>query len=765
MRVRTLPATILFALLLLLSAAAYPEPVGFVNDFAEVLSTSQREKLESRLRAYEKATTVEVAVAIVPSLEGETLEDYARGLFRAWGIGKADKNNGVLILVAHQERRVRIQTGYGVESELTNDEAAAILREVMVPRVRARDFAGGVIAGADAVLDALNLFEEPAELVVHVTVQGDSTIVDSSSIDGVRFVDTAVTAAMDRTLDSAMAAAAPPALYEPPAPVEEGSSAPERPVDPAVDGEGFNWLALLYAGAVVVALVVVAGIVSDRRRKAALRLELANTLIPRRRARANEAWTRLGDTVAAAREHLLLEADQRRLDEVGDQAPGWLDEDEAEIAQAEALAERDPDGAAKLLEKAEGTEKMDAALRVIDGRVKAYRAAAEAAPATILAGEMALSAAERARQGARGEGYRDRPDDDLALSVARQELQTAREFLAAYPPNPERAMLLGKRVAASAGEVTEGVAAAARLRASTDAEIPALEREHATLGREMAEAARVMKQLRSGYPERVWGEPGRRFAGAEQDHARAAESLGAARRANSMEAQEFERAAKLVENARAGLGRVAEVVPHPAACLSAQRAAEAALPALLAEADRSRASARKECAGSDVGSVTTSRLARAESTHANAGKLAGASLREPVAIRDLLKDVTLEYHAVSDQAREDRRAAAEKRRIELERREAERRREEERRRVEAQRRDEERRAEKRRQEEASREESSSRTVSYYSSGSSSSSSSSSYFGGGSSGGGGSSSSDDSSSSSSSSPFGGGDSGSGGASDD
>jgi uncharacterized protein len=157
MRVRSLHATILLALVLLLSAAVYPEPVGYVNDFAGILSTRQRESLEARLRAYERETSVEVAVAVVVSLEGETVEDYARGLFRAWGIGKADTHNGVLVLVAPSERRVRIQTGYGLESQLTSSEAQAITRTAMVPRFRENDYAGGTIAGAEAVIEALGV--------------------------------------------------------------------------------------------------------------------------------------------------------------------------------------------------------------------------------------------------------------------------------------------------------------------------------------------------------------------------------------------------------------------------------------------------------------------------------------------------------------------------------------------------------------------------------------------------------------------------------
>lgn len=751
MKVRTFPTTILLALLLLLSAARYPEPVGYVNDFAGVLSTQQRESLEARLRAYERETTVEVAVAIVASLEGETVEDYARGLFRAWGVGKAGKNNGVLVLVAPNERRVRIQTGYGLESQLTNSEAQAITREAMVPRFRENDYAGGAIAGAEAVIEALGVM--PRAVAAVETPVADTARADTSRAD---------TAAADTAL-----AAAAPAAPRVEQLVEQPSAAPDGPVDPAVDGPGFNWMGVVYFGGGLVALLVVIGIVADRRRKAALRAELAEKTIPQRRAMLAGTWTRLGEQVEEARARLVLPDDLRRLDELGDRAPEWLDADEREIAEAEALVQADPDRAAKLLETAEGTAQVDAALGEIRGRIAAYHAAAEAAPGAIAAAEEAIAAADRAREGARGEGYRDRADDDAVLDSARQELQGAREALAASPSDPERAVQRAGRAGGSAGEVTARIAEMGRLRAATDAELPAVEREHASLAGKLDAARTVMEQLRSGYPDSVWSELGRSFERAQRDHAEAGEALREARRANSMEAQEFERAAELAESARSGLGRVAEVVPQPAARLEAQRAAEAALPAMLSEAGRSRASARQACDGVDVRGSTRSRLADAESAHARASAMADERMRDAVAVRGLLKEVTLEYHAVTDQARTDEREAEEARRREEERRRAEaRRREEERRRAEQRRRDDERRAEQRRRDDARRreEQSSSRSVSYFSSsdsGSSSSSSSSSSFGGfgGGSTGGSSSSSDDSGGS-----FGGGSSGDGGASD-
>jgi uncharacterized protein len=136
------------------SAADYPASAGFVNDLPGILPEAVQQALELRLRAYERATSNEVAVAIVPSLQGETVEQYAQGLFRAWGLGKAEKNNGVLFLWAPSERKVRIQVGYGLESVLTDAECAAILARV-TPLFREEQYAEGVRTAVDAILQRI----------------------------------------------------------------------------------------------------------------------------------------------------------------------------------------------------------------------------------------------------------------------------------------------------------------------------------------------------------------------------------------------------------------------------------------------------------------------------------------------------------------------------------------------------------------------------------------------------------------------------------
>src|SRR2546430_4392626 len=109
-----------FAICLLPSAMLwavphYPSPQGYVTDAAGVLDPSSKAQLESHLAEFERQTSNEIAVATVPSLEGETIETYAVELFKRWGVGKKGKDNGILLLVAPNDRKVRIEVGYGLE--------------------------------------------------------------------------------------------------------------------------------------------------------------------------------------------------------------------------------------------------------------------------------------------------------------------------------------------------------------------------------------------------------------------------------------------------------------------------------------------------------------------------------------------------------------------------------------------------------------------------------------------------------------------------
>lgn len=159
-------AGVIFALLLpgvmLAADLKLPEPEGFVNDFAGVLSQQTKASLESRLRSYSEQTGNEIAVVAVKDLQGTTIEDFAVRLFEKWKIGQAEKDNGVLLLVAQSERQVRIEVGYGLEPELTDAESFNIIRDVITPRFREGDFNRGVADGVDAIMRTISGEEAPA---------------------------------------------------------------------------------------------------------------------------------------------------------------------------------------------------------------------------------------------------------------------------------------------------------------------------------------------------------------------------------------------------------------------------------------------------------------------------------------------------------------------------------------------------------------------------------------------------------------------------
>ena len=135
--------------------AAFPRPTGFVNDFAGVLKSDTRGHLEALLSSFEKATGDEVAVATLASLEGRSIEELAPDLFKQWGIGKKGKDNGVLFIVAPNERKMRIEVGYGLEGAINDALAGRLLDENVVPRFKAGDLDAGVAAGTIAIVTTI----------------------------------------------------------------------------------------------------------------------------------------------------------------------------------------------------------------------------------------------------------------------------------------------------------------------------------------------------------------------------------------------------------------------------------------------------------------------------------------------------------------------------------------------------------------------------------------------------------------------------------
>ena len=143
-------------------AQTFPALSGRVVDAANLLDPAQEAALTAKLAGLETATGRQMVVATVPSLEDQPIEDYGYKLGRAWKIGTAE-NDGVILLIAPNERKVRIEVGYGLEPVLTDALSSVIVQTQILPRFRDGDMAGGIVAGADSVLEQLKLPEEEAQ--------------------------------------------------------------------------------------------------------------------------------------------------------------------------------------------------------------------------------------------------------------------------------------------------------------------------------------------------------------------------------------------------------------------------------------------------------------------------------------------------------------------------------------------------------------------------------------------------------------------------
>jgi uncharacterized protein len=154
-----------FSLLIFFSLFAAPPPSvqaltvpplqGRVNDHAGLLSARQAEELAAKLKTYEEKTTNQIVLLTLPSLQGEAPEEFSIRVAREWGLGQEKRNNGVLILIAKQERAVRIEVGYGLEGALTDAQSSAIIRNIIVPAFREGDYHRGIENGIDAIESAV----------------------------------------------------------------------------------------------------------------------------------------------------------------------------------------------------------------------------------------------------------------------------------------------------------------------------------------------------------------------------------------------------------------------------------------------------------------------------------------------------------------------------------------------------------------------------------------------------------------------------------
>jgi uncharacterized protein len=142
-----------------------PRPQGAIYDEANLLPAAEEAQLDQQLRDFDAKTGDAVIIATVNSLQGDTVEDYATRLYETWGIGSAERDTGVLLLVAPNEHKVRIEVGYGLTPYITDILSGRIIRNDVTPRFKAGDFPGGIQAGVNAILTQLSKSPEDAKAI------------------------------------------------------------------------------------------------------------------------------------------------------------------------------------------------------------------------------------------------------------------------------------------------------------------------------------------------------------------------------------------------------------------------------------------------------------------------------------------------------------------------------------------------------------------------------------------------------------------------
>jgi uncharacterized protein len=130
----------------------YPELKQRVNDFTNTLSFQEWQEVERLLKSYEDTTSTQVVVLMINTLDGESIEEYANKTFALNKIGQAKKDNGVLLVIAKEDRKIKIEVGYGLEGALTDAVSSQIIRQEILPLFKADNYFGGIVTGVDAII-------------------------------------------------------------------------------------------------------------------------------------------------------------------------------------------------------------------------------------------------------------------------------------------------------------------------------------------------------------------------------------------------------------------------------------------------------------------------------------------------------------------------------------------------------------------------------------------------------------------------------------
>jgi uncharacterized protein len=144
-------------------AQSFPKSSGLVVDAANVLPADRKAALEQKLEALQQQTKHQLVVATIPDLQGYDVSDYGYRLGRAWGVGLKGADNGAILIVAPNDRKVRVEVGYGLEGVLTDAFSSVVINQQILPRFKAGDIPGGIEAGADAIAQQLRLPDDLAK--------------------------------------------------------------------------------------------------------------------------------------------------------------------------------------------------------------------------------------------------------------------------------------------------------------------------------------------------------------------------------------------------------------------------------------------------------------------------------------------------------------------------------------------------------------------------------------------------------------------------
>lgn len=171
-------------------AQELPEPPeGPVYDGANMIDAETEAQLDQRLRAYNKETGRAVIVATVPDLGGQTIEGYAVELYETWGIGGAETDEGALLLVAQEERKIRIEVGYGSTPTLTDASSGRIIRDTITPAFKAGDFSRGIAEGVAGMIEALDMDPATARAIeeAEAAARADEDKITGATVIGAIF--------------------------------------------------------------------------------------------------------------------------------------------------------------------------------------------------------------------------------------------------------------------------------------------------------------------------------------------------------------------------------------------------------------------------------------------------------------------------------------------------------------------------------------------------------------------------------------------------